>query len=217
MQLGSQSGWGITGTLAQAYADNLPAIGTTPPDDTTGTLQLTLNQFTLDGDLSNVMQTQTADAVADNALLIFLFSAADPANFEICTVISSALTSGLLVLHVRRGRYNTTPLSFVTGDIAWIIFKSDLVIYSNDNFDADATTGAAAVLRLQAESTKATADVSDPTVCPDIDFNFVAPYEPSVVWLRIEAGGAAITDFTTLYPLAPCSNSALMSDPSEAW
>ena len=84
--LGAQSGWAVTGTLAQAYAADVPTEGTSPPDDNGETLRLDLDGNTDPSDLAKIAATQSADAVNDAGLLVWVFKASDPAQFEVMTL-----------------------------------------------------------------------------------------------------------------------------------
>jgi hypothetical protein len=173
------------------------------PDDDSGDLEIELNEETVAPDLERIGATQTADAINDNALLIWLFSAADTTQFEVATVKQITLESGVYKVKVRRGRYATTRKAFVSGDGAWIVFREDLVSYSHAKFAQYAQTGGPATFRLQAFTKNGEADLSNPDLCPDIDFTFGDPYAPTVNWELPQVSVAGvwtdITNFETLF------------------
>lgn len=195
-QLGEQHGWAIKGVLTQGYAANLPAVGTSPPDDGTETLQLELDENTVAADLENVSAPQSADAVNDNALLVFVFGAADPTQFEVMTLKSIRLDSGVYKLTVRRARFGTAQKAFLVGDSAWIIYRTDLVSYTHAKFATYAQAGTPATFRLQAFTATEEADLANADVCPDLAYTFVDPYAPVVSWTSLQKNGVEIADFT---------------------
>jgi hypothetical protein len=167
--------------------------------DDTETLQVNMDDWTLQADLDNISATQTEDAINDSALLVCLFSAADPTQFEICSLAGIRLDSGVYKLKVRRAKFGTQQTAFVTADLAWIIYRSDLVTYTHERFAAAAQAGTAAVFRLQAFTANSEADLTDSDQCPDIAFNFTDPWAPKVVWTSLLDNGVAIADFTATF------------------
>ena len=129
------------------------------PDDDSGTLQVALDQFTVDGDLANVSSSQSADAINDNAVLVVVFSAANPAVFEIMTLRSLAVVGGVYQLNVRRSRYNTLRQAFSTGDRCFIIERSELTMYSHALFSQFSEQGTTATFRLQAFTPREVAEL----------------------------------------------------------
>ncbi len=194
--LGEQREFAVKGLLTADYADTLPAAGTEPPDDDTETLQIELDEMSVQADIDRIAATQTDDAINDNALLVWLFSAADPSVFEVCTVKSIVLDTGVYKLKVRRARYGTLQLDFVTGDSAYIVFRADIVGYKHAKFSAYAQAGTAATFRLQSFSRHDEADLADADVCPDIAYDFVDLWAPAITWGDVEKKETGDTDFS---------------------
>lgn len=165
-------------------------------DDESETLQLDLDPRVRQPDIDKISQTQSADAINDNNLLIWVFKAADDTQFEIMTVRAIRLDGGVYKLKVRRGRFGTPKFGFSTDDRAFILYRHDLVGYTADRFGAYAETAAVATFRLQSFNAVGEADLSDPDICPDIAFTFSDPYAPTALWQVLQVNGADIADFT---------------------
>lgn len=198
-QLGEQRGWAVKGTLVQDYADTLPAAGTFPADDDTETLQLNLNDFQAEEDVDSISADQTEDAVNDDALLVWIFSAADTTQFEICTLKAIRIDAGVYKLKVRRARFGTARLAFSTDDTAFIIFRRDLKFYLHSLFPTYAQSGTPATFRLQSFTPHEEADLTDADVCPDIPFTFGDPYVPTTTWILEQADDVDIASYATTY------------------
>jgi hypothetical protein len=198
-QLGEQLAWAVHGKLAQDYADNLPALGTDPPDDDTETLQLNLNEFHAEEDVEAIFADQTEDAINDDNLLVWLFSAADPTQFEICTVKSIRIDAGVYKLKVRRARFGTSQLAFEEDDSAFIIFKKDLRYYYHSLFPQYAISETPATFRLQSFTPHEEADLTDEDVCPDIEFTFMDPFKPTTTWVLTQVNGVDVADFSGVF------------------
>lgn len=144
-------------------------------DDESESLQFNPDDFTLQTDLDRVSDTQTADAINDDALLAWVFKA-DLSASEIMTLREIRLDSGVYKLKVRRGRFGTAPVSFSTGDTIWIVHRSELVFYTHSQFGDYVAISQAATFRLQAFTASSEADLADDDLCPDIAFNFADSY-----------------------------------------
>jgi hypothetical protein len=191
-ELGEQRGWAVNGVLHQDYGT------VTTVDDDSEDLQLDLAEFTIADDLDNISATQTDDAINDDALLVFLVTAADPSQFEICTLKAIRLDSGVYKLKVRRGRFGTTPIAFTAGDAAWIVYRSDLTTYTNAKFKDYAENATAADFRLQAFTGSVEADLTDTDLCPDINFTFKDPHAPIIAWNLLQKKTTSDADFTAI-------------------
>jgi hypothetical protein len=215
---GIQKNFAVTGTLAAPYAANLPAAGTSPPDDDTWTLAVALNAATVDSDEEKINATQTADAIGDDNLLIGIFSAG---TFELMTVkeIRTA-ANGNLELRVRRARFGTPQAAWPLGATAFIFYRLDLVFYTHAKFLEYAKTGEQANFRLEGRNPFAIADISDAVQCPDIPFNFADTFTPDVAWISIQwrstpAGTyAEVSDFNQNFdPAGQWKVTARFTDP----
>lgn len=211
--LGGQEAWAVTGTLAQAYADTLPAFGTEPQDDNSETLRVTLDPLTAPADLAKIGETQTADAINDGNLLVWIFRASNPKQFEICTLREIRIVGAetFYRLKVRRSRFGTLRRSFSTGDRAFILHRANLVTYSHSRFATYALNGTTATFRLAAYNAWNAADLADPTLCPDRTYQFADAFAPTVSFSAIQyraTSGAAWTDVT---------NFATDYDPAGQW
>jgi hypothetical protein len=171
-------------------------------DDESENLQINLDEFTVQGDIDRIAATQSADATNDNAVLVWLFRAADPTQFEIATLRAVRLDGGVYKLKLRRGQYGTTPLTFAANDTAWIVTRSDLVGYTHAYFADYAVNGTSADFRLQAFTAEEDADLTDADLCPDLQYTFRDVFAPTVSWLSLQEllpGGTTfseIADFT---------------------
>lgn len=196
-ELGTQIGWAVTGTLAQDYASTLPAAGTNPPDDDTETLHVTLDPATVPADLTKISTTQSADAVNDSAMLVWVFRDADPSEFEVMALKAIRIVGGdgFYRLKVRRARFGTSQLSFTTGDRAFIIPGPDLTTYGHSQFPAYAAAGATVTFRLQSFTAWGEAELADTAVCPDRTFTFADPYAPEAAWVSVKRNGTEVADF----------------------
>lgn len=203
--LGVQASFAVAGEVHSWYPDTIP-FSSSASDDDSETLRIDFDALTPAADLAGLGETQSADSINDARLLVWLFSAADPKQFEILTVRSIRIASGesFYRFKVRRARFGTTRLSFSAGDRAFVIRRASLVPYTHRLFGAYAMTGTPAVFRLQASNPWRTADVAD---CPDEDFDFADPYAPRIQWTRIEqrdtpAGAwADVASFSTDFPV----------------
>lgn len=199
--LGAQESWAVTGTLAQAYADTLPAFGVEPQDDTTETLRVTLDPLTAPADLAKIGETQTADAINDGALLVWIFRASNPKQFEVCTLREIRVVGAetFYRLKVRRARFGSARHSFSAGDRVFILHRASLAPYSHSRFASYAQAGTTATFRLQAYNAWREADLSDAAACPDRSYQFADLFAPSVSWSAIQyraSSGAAWSDVT---------------------
>jgi hypothetical protein len=152
-------------------------------------------------DRAKMFQTQTEDAINDNALLAIVFDDADPKTFEIFTVRQIRQLTGETFwrLKVRRARFGTPKRAANGGDQAWIVYRSDLVALYHDAFIGYLTDLATATFRLQSINAESVADLSDTTVCPDISYTFADPYAPNITFDSVKAAGTEITNFATEY------------------
>lgn len=201
--LGGQGGWAVTGVLAQDYGADAPAEGTSPPDDDGETLRLTVDPATVAADLSKISATQSADAINDANLLVWLFKAADRSQFEVLTLKAIRIVGGesSYRLKVRRGRFGTRQLAFSAGDRAFIVFGAELTTYGHSQFPAYAAAGATATFRLQSFNAWGDADLADPDICPDRNYTFADPYAPTAVWQSVKRNGVEVTDFSADFAL----------------
>lgn len=165
-ELGRQASWHVAGDLQQAYPN------TNPVDDASEDLRVTLDALTVPSDLERIQATQTADAINDNALLLWVFNASGA--FEIITVKEMRMAVGetFYRFKVRRARFGTARLSFSTADKVFIGYRSDLVFYSHSSFRGYADAATVATFRLQPRNIWREAELSDTTACPDRTHTF---------------------------------------------
>jgi hypothetical protein len=83
-------------------------------------LRIDLDPATVEPDRLALQATQSADAVNDNAMLVFVVRASNPTQFEILTLKEIRIASGgdFYRLKVRRARFGTSRLAFIAGDRA---------------------------------------------------------------------------------------------------
>lgn len=170
-------------------------------DDVTEALRVTLNGSTVAADLAKMTQTQTEDAINDNAALVFIFDQGNPKTFEVLTLRSLRVLGAETYYRarVRRARFGTTKRNAVTGDPVWIVYRADLVPFSHSSFPSYLEGAQAATLRLQSVNAESVADLADAAICPDISYTFNDPYAPTMTFDSVKAGGTEITDFATNY------------------
>jgi len=176
--------------------------GTETPldDDDSASLRVNLGDFTVQADLDRLAQTQTDDAVDDDATLAILFRVSDGA-MEIMTMKSIALVSGVYRLTVRRGQLSTNKFAFVTGDSIWLVRRGDIVSYHHQKFNDAGTNGDSATLRLQSFTSDQSADLDDANICPDITYTFTDPWAPSLGWIDLEVRNPGDPDFSDIADL----------------
>lgn len=170
-------------------------------DDLNESFQVVLSGSVNLSDRSKMMQTQTEDAINDNALLAIVFDDSDPKSFEIFTVREMRLAIGesFYRLKVRRARYGTAKRAALGGDPVWIVYRDDLVSLYHEQFLAFISDLSTATFRLQSINAESVADLANTTICPDISYTFADPYAPSVTFDSVKAGATEITNFATEY------------------
>jgi len=184
--LGQQTAWAISGTVAATVG--APSGGA----DWATSFGITLSEFSVQGDVANFAGEQSADAVNDNAVLVWVFHAG---VFEAMTLSNMALAGGVYTLQVTRGRFGTQPMALTAGDAVWVAARSGLVSYSHAKFADYALAGTGGVLRLQAFTQTREADLTDGDVCPDLAFVLAPTFAPGVSWLSIQKKGPGDADF----------------------
>jgi hypothetical protein len=156
------------------------------------------------------MTTQTADAISDDSLLLFVFKASAPAQFEIMTVKELvAIGGGQYTVAVRRPRFATLEggdgsYIFTSSDRAFFAFRSDLNVLVHERFTTLAIEGQPATFRLTPGSAWFNADVADKYdagtnpngLTTESSFTFSDPYKPIVRWEALLEDGVDITDLT---------------------
>ncbi|MBN8247015.1 MAG: chitobiase/beta-hexosaminidase C-terminal domain-containing protein, partial [Verrucomicrobia bacterium] len=182
--LGTQRGFAVHGTL-QANYSSTPGTGN-PPDDNSEDLRLTVHASTVASDLALLSQTQSADAISDGRVLVWVFKASG--EFEVMTLKAARVATGETFwrLKVRRARFGTKKLGFSTADAVFVIRRAAVEAYTHRLFGAYSVTGTPATFRLQASNPWKTAQLSDPAVCPDLAFTFGDAFAPAATWTRIE-------------------------------
>lgn len=152
-------------------------------------------------DRTKMLQTQTEDAINDNALVAIVFNASNLKQFEVMTVREMRLGVGetFYRLKVRRSRFSTTKRAAAAGDPVWIAYRSDIVTLYHDQFLAYLTDLSTATFRLQSANAESVADLADTTLCPDISYTFADPYAPAITFDSVKAAAVEITDFSTNY------------------
>lgn len=201
-KLGSQRQWAVFGTLEQDWDDTHPADGTEPADDTSEDLHVTFDASTLEADIAKISATQTEDAIDDDDLVAFIMRASDPTEYEVVTVRSFRVVGVETYrrFKVRRARLGTGKLSFVTGDLVFVLYKRDIVPYQHTQFATYAAAGESATFRLQSFNTNTEADITDTATCPDISFTFTDQFAPVLSWVAVQkrtSPTSAWTDITT--------------------
>lgn len=182
--LGNQTGFAIKATLQATYSST-PGTGN-PPDDNSEDFRLTVDPATVPSDLDLLSETQSADAINDARVLVWVFKASG--EFEVMTMKAARVATGETFwrLKVRRARFGTARLSFASGDVAFVVRRDAVVPYTHQQFGAYSMTGAPALFRLQARNPWRQAELSDAAACPDRSFTFGDGFAPVGTWTRIE-------------------------------
>lgn len=167
--LGTQAAVAVTGLLVAAY----PAAD---GDDNTEALRFTLRGSPPPADLEVISEGQTEDQVDDGTLLLFIFSAADPSDYEILAVRGLRLSGGQWLAQVRRAQCGTRARSFAASDLVWVIRRDNLRAYTHESFPGLFRAEALATFRLQGITPFSEADLTNPDTCPDISYTFREAY-----------------------------------------
>ena len=203
-----QRQWHVYGTLAANYPAALPPTETAP-DDSSWTLAVTPMLETVDADLERIQATQTADAIEDNALLLWAIAGGLPEIMTVKEIRTAA--NGNLEFQVRRSRYGTLAATWPAGTPIYIGYRTDLVFYTHEKFLEYAKIGGTAIFRLEGKNQYGSADLSDPVQCPDISYSFADSFTPDVAWLSVQWRLNASTAW------AEVTNFAQPFDPAGQW
>ena len=170
-------------------------------DDLNETFHFSPFASTNASDMAKMLQTQTEDAINDNALVAILINDSDPQDFEIFTIRGMRLGSGeaFYRLKVRRQRFGSQRRAALAGDTVWIAYRSDLVPLYHDLFLQYLIDLSTATFRFQSINAEAVADLTDSSICPDTSYTFADRYAPVITYNSVKAGTSEITDFTTNY------------------
>jgi hypothetical protein len=163
--------------------------GTIDPlnDDVTEDFRVTLDASSVQADISKILGvTQTEDAINDRRAYVVLFDATDTKVFEVFTLRSANVVSGVWRLKVRRAEHGTTKRAGVIGDYVWIGYTDDLVPLQPKQFVGAVSQLATATFRLQSSNAVNTADLSDTAVCPNIYHTFSDPYRPAITFESVK-------------------------------
>lgn len=197
VDLGIQRNFGVQGTFRQAYSATLPPLGTSPPDDDSGTLQLNLHAAALAVDINAILAQQTADAINDGRLILVACAGGNPNLFEFMTVKSVTPVSSYYQFKVRRAQFGTSQRAFAAGDPAFVIERKVVEFFTHVSFASYITSGATGKFKLVTFNAGKEANIADQ---PEIAFAFTNPYAPVFTWNSIRAGGLEITDYTQSFP-----------------
>ena len=189
-----------TGAVVATTADTGGTV-TTGNEDNTENLRVTLDAGTVAADLSKMLDTQTEDAINDNAVYVVILKASDRKVFEVSTLRAMRVISGdsFYRLKVRRARYGTATRTADVGDKVWIGYRSDLVSMTHESFVGYLDGLSTATFRLQSANAESVADLSDTTLCPNISYTFADPYAPTTVFTSVKSDGVEMVagDFLT--------------------
>lgn len=193
--LGSVSQFAITGTLQQNYAT------TSSDEDNSEDLRVTLDAGTDASDLAKMLTTQTEDAINDAAVVVVIFNQSNAKQFEVATLRAMRIVGAetFYRLKVRRARFGTAQRSAVTGDRAFIVYRSDLIALTHEAFVGYLSALSTTTFRLQSVNAESVADLADTSVCPNVSYTWADPYAPSFTFDSVKAGTSEITDFATNY------------------
>ena len=193
-----------TGAFVSTTTDTGGTV-TTGNEDNTENLRVTLDAGTVSADLSKMLDTQTEDAINDNAVYVVIFKASDRKVFEVSTLRAMRIISGdsFYRLKVRRARYGTATRTADVGDKVWIGYRSDLASMTHESFVGYLEALSTATFRLQSANAESVADLSNTTLCPNISYTFADPYAPTTIFSSVQKLTSVtantwteITDFT---------------------
>jgi hypothetical protein len=199
-EIGQQSQWAVRGELYADYA------ATEAMEDNSENLRVDLDPATVEPDRLTLQETQSADAVNDDALLVFILRASNPTQFEILTLKEIRIATGeaFYRLKVRRARFGTSRLAFLAGDRAWIVRRAALVFHRHGSFRTYALSGTTTTFRLQARNLFGReADLADTTQCPNRTFAFGS----GGLWVPAAPSGLTVSTTLTDYVLSWSDNS----------
>jgi len=189
-----------TGAVVSTTADTGGTV-TTGNEDNTENLRVTLDAGTVAADLSKMLDTQTEDAINDNAVYVVILKNSDRKVFEVSTLRAMRVISGdsFYRLKVRRARYGTATRTADVGDKVWIGYRSDLVSMTHESFVGYLEALSTATFRIQSANAESVADLSDTTLCPNISYTFADPYAPTTVFTSVKSDGVEMVagDFLT--------------------
>jgi len=193
-----------TGSFVSTTTDTAGTV-TTGNEDNTENLRVTLDAGTVGADLSKMLDTQTEDAINDNAVYVVIFKDSDRKVFEVCTLRAMRIISGdsFYRLKVRRARYGTETRTAAIGDKVWIGYRTDIAPMTHNSFVGYLEELSTATFRLQAANAESVADLSNTTLCPNISYTFADPYAPTTTFTSVQKltnvtanTWTEITDFT---------------------
>ena len=193
-----------TGSFVSTTTDTGGTV-TTGNEDNTENLRVTLDAGTVGADLSKMLDTQTEDAINDNAVYVVIFQDSDQKVFEVCTLRAMRIISGdsFYRLKVRRARYGTETRTAAIGDKVWIGYRTDITPMTHNSFVGYLEGLSTATFRLQAANAESVADLSNTTLCPNISYTFADPYAPTTTFTSVQKltnvsanTWTEITDFT---------------------
>jgi hypothetical protein len=199
-EIGQQSQWAVQGELHADYAAS-EAV-----EDNSENLRIDLDPQTVEPDRLSLQETQSANAVNDDAFRVFVLRASNPTQFEILTLKEIRIATGeaLYRLKVRRARFGTSRLAFLAGDRAWIVRRAALVFHRHGSFRAYALSGTTTTFRLQARNLFGReADLADTTQCPNRSFAFGS----GGLWVPAAPSGLTVSTTLTDYVLSWSDNS----------
>jgi len=182
-ELGSQSAWCVGGVLQASYSSAVAL------DDDTEGFRVTLNAGTVNADLARVLQTQTADAIEDNALVAWVFDGSGV--FELFAVKAMRIVGAdtFYRLKVKRARLGTNRLTFSAGAQVFIGYRDDLTFYSHASFAGFASAATTATFRIQPRNIWKEAAAYDTVACPDRTHTFGNQFST----VSVEAASTATT------------------------
>lgn len=182
----------VTVTSSSAFTYASPGSDESVTSDLGGLVEIiTSASASVPGDLDRFTD-QTEDAINRNNLLCFIFRAGYPQEFEVMSVRSLRVVSGVHLLKVRRSRFLPYRRNFLAGDRAFLIYRGDLTVYRHDSFEAFALAGTTATFRLQPKNVRGERALTD---CADESFDFDNNNSPVIEWQSRLANGTEVTDF----------------------
>lgn len=157
-------------------------------------------------DIEALAAAQTKDQIADNDVLLFLFQAANPSLFEICTVTQITAVGGDYDFYLKRQQYGTLAGGdgshvFTANDIAVAVFRRDIVAMYHQDFPQLQVAAGVANFILSPGSPYGQdpiTDIFDPIANPNglstnCSYTFENIYAPTVTWVNELVNGATLT------------------------
>jgi hypothetical protein len=161
-------------------------------------------------DLEKISASLTADEVADNTLLLFLFQQANPALCEIVSVSAvQALGEGAYAVGGTMQQFGTLSggdgtHQWTIGDFGFLVLRADILPLIHSSFPSLQQANAVADFVIAPGNPWGQADITDlysignpKGLSTSCRYTFNNIYAPTVQWISLVVDGEVISDFTS--------------------